>query len=116
MAAQKTHHDIINTNTASSSSLPNHQPRQNPPQRLSPLPRILTQHALNLSNQPLRLRPQPHTNALAILETALLLEIPHGVALDLVVGRLLLEHVVDDAVGGVGVDGVDDGEAEFALG
>lgn len=92
-----------------------HQPPQHLPQRLSTLRPLLPQAILNPLNKPLRLPPQLINNAFRVLKAALAFHILQGIALDLLVCGFLLQDVDEDLVAGIGADGVDDGEREFAF-
>lgn len=54
-----------------------------------------------------------HTST--VFKTALLLQVSYGIPLHFLGGRFLLQNIVDDAVGGIGANGVDYGEGEFTF-
>jgi hypothetical protein len=62
-----------------------------------------------------RLCPQLFNNAFTILKASFTLHVPKRIPLDLLIRSFLLQDVDEDLVAGVGADGVDDGEAEFAF-
>ena len=89
---------------------------QNLPHTIPSLLPLLTQAALQLIHYLARLISELIDALSAILETANALHVADSILLDLLVGGFLLQDVDEDEVGGVGPDGVDDREGEFALG
>jgi len=95
--------------------LPQHQPSQHAPQRLTSLPALLAQPLFNAPHQPLRFHPQLLNHARTVRKTAFALHIPERIPLDLLVRSFLLQDVYQDLVAGIGAYGVDDGEGEFSF-
>lgn len=71
---------------------------------------------VNLVHGISRLAKQLRNDSPRVLEAACALHVSDGVALHVLVGRLLLEDVEELEVCGVRLDAVDDGEGELALG
>lgn len=71
---------------------------------------------INLLNLALRPTHQHLDHLSTILKASPALHILNRIRLNLVVFRLLLDDIEKDEVAGIGADGVDDGEGEFAFG
>lgn len=92
------------------------QPAQHHPQRFCALCALVAQPVFDCANKTLGFPAQLVDDFFGVVEAALALHVLERVALDLFVGRLLLQDVDEDLVAGVGADGVDDWEGEFAFG